>query len=198
MLNLRMDASCGRGLKSQCQVARRVTEEWAGANLFCAACNSDRLRSLPHNSRAIDFACPTCSAPFQLKAGRIWNQRKVPDAGYNAMMRALASDSVPNLLVMQYTSDWHVHNLLIVPSFFFTSAAIEKRKPLAITARRAGWIGCNILLREIADIGKIKVVDDGEPADAMDVRRQYATVRPLADLDVRVRGWTLDVLRLVK
>ncbi len=86
----------------------------------------------------------------------------------------------------------------MVPSFFFTSAAIEKRKPLAPTARRAGWIGCNILLNEIADIGKISVVSNGQPAEASLVRHQYAIVRPLADLNVGFRGWTLDVLRLVR
>jgi type II restriction enzyme len=114
------------------------------------------------------------------------------------MMRALASDRVPNLLVMQYTPEWNVRNLLVIPSFFFTRAAIEKRPPLAATARRAGWIGCNILLSEIADIGKIKIVADGLAIDASAVREQYATVRPLATLKVQARGWTLDVLRLVK
>lgn len=193
-----MNPSCASGLKSGCQIARRVTEGWASENLFCASCDSDSIRTLPHNSQAIDFACPSCSASFQLKAGRRWNERKIPDAGYNAMMRALESDSVPNLLVMQYTVDWHVRNLLVVPSFFFTSAAIEKRKPLGPTARRAGWVGCNILLSEVADIGKIKLVSNGEPEDVSAVRKQYATVRPLADLGVGVRGWTLDVLRLVK
>src|SRR3954468_2632546 len=113
MLNLSMEALCAGGLKSQCQVARRVTETWAAANLFCAACVSDRIQALPHNSQAIDFACPRCSAPFQLKAARVWNERKIPDAGYHAMMRALVSDRVPNLLVMQYTPDWCVRNLLV-------------------------------------------------------------------------------------
>ena len=197
-LNLCMDASCAGGLKSQCQVARRVTEGWAHANLFCAACDSNSVRSLPRNSQAADFACASCSASFELKASRVWSERKIPDAGYHAMMRALTSDSVPNLLVMQYTPDWRVHNLIIVPSFFFTSAAIEKRKPLSATARRAGWVGCNILLAEIADVGKIKVVANGESRDASEVRTQYAAVRPLATLDVQARGWTLDVLRLVK
>ena len=114
------------------------------------------------------------------------------------MMRALASDRVPNLLVMQYTPDWNVRNLLVIPSFFFTPAAIEKRPPLSPTARRAGWIGCNILLSEIADVGKIKVVANGMAVDAATVREQYATVRPLAALNVNARGWTLDVLRLIK
>lgn len=65
-------------------------------------------------------------------------------------------------------------------------------------ADREGWVGCNILLSQIADIGKIKVVANGRVIDASQVREQYATVRPLAALDVRARGWTLDVLRLVK
>ncbi len=198
MLNLSMEVSCAAGLKSRSQVARRVTEGWASANLFCAACTSDHIRAMPHSFQAIDFACPNCSAPFQLKAGRVWNERKVPDAGYHAMMRALAGDQVPNLLVLQYTADWHVQNLLIVPSFFFTPSAIEKRPPLSPTARRAGWIGCNILLSEIADVGKIGIVANGMATPASTVRERYSTVRPLANLNVQARGWTLDVLRLVR
>lgn len=198
LLNLQMLASCAIGLKSQCQIARRVTEGWAGENLYCSSCSSSQLQTMPINSQAIDFLCPQCSATFQLKAGRTWNERKIPDAGYSAMMRALASDAVPNLLVMQYSADWRVRNLLIIPSFFFTPAAIEKRKPLGPTARRAGWVGCNILLSEIAEIGKIRIVIDGKPANPASVRKQYAAVRLFADLTVSLRGWTLDVFRLIK
>lgn len=198
MLDLRMDSSCAAGLKSGCQIARRVTEGWAGGNLYCPSCESRRIRPMPHNSQAVDFICPVCSSVFQLKAGRRWSEAKVPDAGYGAMMRALQSDSVPNLLVLQYTVDWRVRNLLIVPSFFFTPSSIEKRKPLSPTARRAGWIGCNILLSQIAEIGKIRLVRDGRVADAADVRDQYARIRPLATVAVERRGWSLDVLRLVQ
>lgn len=114
------------------------------------------------------------------------------------MVRALRSDSVPNLLVMQYSPDWCVRNLLLVPSFFFSVAAVEKRPPLGATARRAGWVGCNILLREIASDGKIHLVREGEVVPEQTVRANYDRVRPLARLPVSVRGWTLDVLRLVK
>ena len=198
MIDLCMDPSCSNGLKSNCQIARRVTEGWASKNLYCPSCDSDRVQSTRHNTEAVDFTCPHCSAAYQLKASRAWNERKIPDAGFHAMMRALSSDSVPNLLLMQYTANWYVRNLMIVPSFFFSPAAIEKRKPLAPTARRAGWVGCNILLSKIADIGKIRVVSNGQPAEVSAVRTQYASVRPLAKLNVEVRGWTLDVLRLVR
>lgn len=197
-MKLLMSDSCAFGLKSKSQIARRITEGWASENLYCVSCDSNCVQPTPHNTQAVDLRCPGCSAGFQLKAGLTWNERRIPDAGYNAMMRALASDCVPNLLVMQYSTDWRVKNLMMVPSFFFTPAAVERRKPLAATARRAGWIGCNILLSEIADIGKIRVISNGEIVNASEVRKQYAEIRPLAAVDVRLRGWTLDVLRLLK
>ena len=46
----------------------------------------------------------------------------------------------------------------MVPKHFFVPDIIEKRKPLAETARRAGWIGCNIVLKNIPNEGR-KVED---------------------------------------
>jgi len=153
---------------------------------------------MPANSEAVDFTCPGCRSPYQLKAGRQWNERRIPDAGYDAMVRAVKSDAVPNLLVLQYTPDWQVRNLLLVPSFFFSLAAVQKRNPLAPTARRAGWVGCNILLSAIADIGKIKIIAGGHSVPRAEVRCHYARIRPLAQVRADARGWTLDVLRMVK
>jgi type II restriction enzyme len=91
-----------------------------------------------------------------------------------------------------------VRNLLLVPSFFFTTSAVEKRKALSSSARRAGWVGCNILLSAIAPEGKLKIVDDGVAADPAKVRAWYQHVRPLSNINVNLRGWTLDVLKLVR
>ena len=101
MLNLRMDPKSAVGYRSPCQVARRITEAWAEENLYCISCDADHVARLPCNSKAVDFMCPKCRSPYQLKSSRIWNERRVPDAGYQAMMEALRSDSIPNLLLMQ-------------------------------------------------------------------------------------------------
>jgi type II restriction enzyme len=122
----------------------------------------------------------------------------VPDAAYQAMLAAVKSDRTPNLLVMQYSDVYAVLNLMLIPSFFFGPSAVEKRRPLAATARRAGWVGCNILLDAIAPQGKLHLVTGGSLAKPEDIRRQYRALRPLAALDVRVRGWTLDILRIVQ
>lgn len=193
-----MDMTCAMGLRSQCQIVRRVTETWASENLYCVACEADRVTPLPRNSKAKDFTCAKCSAAYQLKSLKTWSDRRVPDAAYDTMMQALRSDAVPNLLVMQYTGDWLVNRLLLIPSFFFSPSAVVRRKPLSSTARRAGWIGCNILLSEIAEDGKIPVISQGIPVAPSIVREQYAAVRPLADVCSATRGWTLDVLRMVR
>jgi len=197
-MNTRMDTTCSTGLRSPSQITRRVTESWARENLYCVACEADRVTPLPHNSKARDFTCAKCSAAYQLKSLKTWSDRRVPDAGYDAMMQALRSDVVPNLLVMQYTDNWLVHRLLLIPSFFFSPSAVERRKPLTSTARRDGWIGCNILLSEIAEDGKIPVILQGAPVAPAVVREQYEAVRPLAEIHTATRGWTLDVLRMVR
>jgi type II restriction enzyme len=197
-LDTRMDPMCAVGFKSRCQTARKVTETWAGVNLYCVACESDHVTPLPSNAEAVDFSCVECGAAYQLKAMRRWNERRVPDAGYDAMMRALKNDSTPNLLLMHYSDDWLVRNLVLVPSFFFSPAAVQKRNPLGPSARRAGWVGCNILLSEIADDGKILVISQGVPEPPQLVRDRFQSVRPLAAINARARGWTLDVLRMIR
>lgn len=194
---LTLDSSLAAGYKSQSQVARRVSEQWGLHNLYCSACDSNHLTQSPNNTPAIDFICPLCEQSYQLKSSSKWNEQKVMDAGYAAMIKAVQSDAVPNLLVMQYSADWQVNNLLLVPSFFFSSSAIEKRKPLGPNARRAGWVGCNILLDAIAPEGKLRLVTDGLVSPAYDVRQQYQQIRPLSQIRVTRRGWTLDVLNVV-
>lgn len=120
------------------------------------------------------------------------------DAGYEAMLRAIRGDRTPNLLLLQYSKSWAVQNLLLVPKMFFTESVIEKRKPLGPNARRAGWIGCNILLGEIPSDGKIPMISGGVPVRKKRVREEFSRVKQLAEIPPSLRGWTLDVLRAVR
>jgi len=172
--------------------------EGPGANLYCVVCDSDHLNTSPNNAKGIDFVCPKCDSSYQLKASKRWSEKRIPDAGYSAMVAALQSDRIPNLLVMQYSPNWSVRNLMLVPSFFFSPAAIEKRRPLGPSARRAGWIGCNILLTAISNQGKIRMITDGSIRESLAIRGQYNIIKPLASVDASVRGWTLDILRILQ
>lgn len=115
------------------------------------------------------------------------------------MKRAILEDRTPNLYVLHYDlAAWAVRTVILVPHFAFALSAVERRPPLAPTARRAGWIGCNILLDKIPRDARIPVVHDGKPRPTTEVRRAYNRLRPLEKLKVEKRGWTLDVLQAVQ
>ena len=70
---------------------------------------------------------------------------------------------------MRYAlATWEVRDLLLIPSFMFSESAVIKRlvapkrneggKPLAATARRAGWVGCNIALNRVPVEARIFLV----------------------------------------
>jgi len=197
-MNLQCTAELASAYRAGPQIARVVSEAWCAREVYCPACDSDHLIQTKTNTRAIDFTCPECEQAFQLKSMRNWNPRKIPDAGYEAMLAAIRSDTAPNLLVLQYSTTWTVRNLLLIPRAFFTESVIERRKPLSSTARRAGWIGCNILLTNIPRDGKIAVISSGLPLPEAKVRDEFSRVRRLAELPPSLRGWTVDVLRAVR
>ena len=154
---------------------------------------------MPHNTAVIDFLCQHCRASYQLKSQSRPLGGKITDAGYEKMCEAIREDRTPNLLAMYYDPvTWRVRRLILVPRFAFSEAAIEKRKPLRAGARRAGWVGCNILLAQIPADAKLPVIEDGEPSDPETVRKGYARLKPLAAIEPRQRGWTLDVLAAVR
>jgi len=197
-MNLRCQVDLAGSYKSGAQIARILSEDWCSRELYCPACDSNRILKSKTNTPAIDFTCPSCGQPFQLKSSRVWNPRKIADAGYDAMVRAIRCDRAPNLLLMQYSSEWYVRNVLLVPRVFFTESIVERRKPLSKSAQRAGWVGCNILLGDIPDDGKIPVVSEGVPQPEHIVRREFDRVRGLAQLPPTLRGWTIDVLNSVR
>src|SRR5262249_34613689 len=140
---LEMPGSLAASYKSAAQRARVVTEGWAQHNLFCPACTSESLVSSPANTRAVDFVCGQCSQVFQLKGKSSPIADKIVDGSYSALISSLKSDRVPNLFLLQYDRPaWLVVNLTLIPHFAFSSSAVECRKPLSVSARRAGWIGC--------------------------------------------------------
>jgi type II restriction enzyme len=114
------------------------------------------------------------------------------------MIQAILSEQVPNLYLLRYSREWFITDLLLIPSFFFTESVIEKRKPLSPSARRAGWVGCNILLENIPQDGRISVVARGIVNSPSRVRTEYQRLQPLRTLAPKTRGWTLDVLNVVR
>ena len=198
-MNLSMTGTLAADYRSGAQRARVVTESWGESNLYCPNCSSPKLTWLEPGHPASDFSCPECRFWFQLKSQRARIGDSITDGAYRAMMNAIRHDETPNFYFMQYElATWRVKNLLLVPSFAFPPSAIIKRKPLSSTARRAGWVGCNIALNRVPADARIAVITESAVLPASEVREQFKRVKPLKDLSVTQRGWTLDVLNIVR
>lgn len=197
ILNLPIEVS--RQYKNPSQKARVMTEAWAASNLYCPACIASNLRQATNNAEVIDFSCGSCGSLFQLKAKRNALGSKIVDAGYAAMLRAIANDSLPHFLLLTYDfREAMVKDLLLIPDCCLPNSAIEPRKPLASTARRAGWIGCNILLDLVPPDGRIPMIISGKVVPEASVRKQFHDARRLKKVPPPTRGWTLDVLTVLR
>ena len=197
-MDLRLPTEGLANYKSASQRARICSESWGTQNLYCPCCESNRLTQLPGNTPAVDFRCPQCETGFQLKCSTKPFGRRLLDGAYSKMRHAILHDDTPHFFLLSYALDsMRVQNLLCIPDFAITESALEKRNPLAPTARRAGWVGCNILLDRIPVDARISIVKENRPAPPSEVRHAYNRLKPLASLKLENRGWTLDVLNAI-
>lgn len=196
-MNLHFDESVAVNYKSASQKIRIMSEYWLTRNLFCPCCGNVHIDKLPNNSPVADARCENCGEVFELKSKKNSIGAKVMDGAYHTMIERITGNLNPQLLLMQYSSKMFVSNLLFIPKFFFTPDIIEKRKPLSSNARRAGWVGCNILYEKIPVQGKIEIVRGGKEIEVAEVLRCYDKVKRLQTNNLNLRGWIMDVLDCV-
>jgi len=166
--------------------------------LNCGCNTSPKLLVTPANTRTVDFLCPSCNAAYQLKSSSKPFGKRILGASYRATIGAFKRGEAPHLLLLHYSAEWVVISLTLVPSFSISTSAIEQRPPLGPTARRAGWIGCNIVLDQVPETAKLNLVTSGKEALSKDIRATFMRVQPLDKLGIEARGWTLDILRVIQ
>lgn len=91
-----------------------------------------------------------------------------------------------------------IDSLTAIHHLFLTPNVLVKRKPLSTTARRAGWVGCNIRLDQIAMDARILVVGDGQPCEPRLVRSAFRRFDGLKEIAPSARGWTTLTLHVIR
>ncbi|MGB9114143.1 DpnI domain-containing protein [Bradyrhizobium sp.] len=181
------------------QSARAWTEAWVSTQAYCPHCGNAKMSQFPNNSPLADFFCTSCSEEFELKSQKGKFGAKVLDGEFKTKCERLAASNNPNLLLMNYDlKSLAVVNLFIVPKHFFVRDIIEERKPLAATARRAGWIGSKILLDRVPASGKIHIVWGGIVRPKELVLAEWQKTLFLRNESPETRGWLLDVMKCVE
>ena len=181
------------------QSARSWTETWVRDQAFCPNCGNSRIDSFPANQPVADFFCSSCNEEYELKSQKTKFGGRITDGAFRTMCERLAASNNPNLFLLNYDlRRLSVTSLFVVPKHFFVREIIEERKPLALTARRAGWIGCNILLNQIPEAGKIFIVRDGIVQPKELVLEQWQKPLFLRREATDNRGWLIEVMKCVE
>lgn len=181
------------------QSARAWTEQWVHNQVYCPNCGGPKINAFPNNSPVADFYCAACKEEYELKSQKSAFGSKVLDGAFRTKCERLAASNNPSLFLLNYDlKKLSVTNFFVVPKHFFLREIIEERKPLAATARRAGWIGSHILLNQIPESGKIFIVRAGKPEPKESVLAKWKRTLFLREEGQDARGWLIEVMKCVE
>lgn len=184
--------------KSRSQQIRVLSEGWVAENGYCLRCDSNHLSPTRANTRTRDFVCDVCFHGYELKSKQGRFSTKILDGAYETMLRSIETNNTPTFLLLEYSSPWIVTSLTAVHHSLISRTSIEPRKPLSPTARRAGWVGCHIVLPAIALDGQIPLVRGGCLLPKMEPRRAFARLEGLALLAPETKNWAATILRIAR
>jgi type II restriction enzyme len=180
------------------QNARAWTEEWAAQWLYCPNCGNSRLTRFAANLPVADFFCGSCSDQYELKSKKGEFGPKITNGAYGKKIERLKSETNPNFILLKYNFERkEVSSVCMIPKHFFTPDIVQARPPLGPQARRAGWIGSNIVISQIPAAGRIYLVRDGIITPKELVVSAWQRTRFLRDAGFEARGWLLDVMKCV-
>lgn len=197
-MELTCDLDIAQEYKSSPQRARVISEHWFSRNGYCLACECNSLVASVPNTKAMDFSCGVCGHTYELKAFLKRPPKSLVDGAYASLIARINSNSAPTLCLLGRSESWQINFLTAIHSSFLTPWVIEKRRPLAQHARRAGWIGCNIRLDRIPADGEITVIGDGICLPRDKVRNNFRRYLPLTQLPADERGWTTLTISVIR
>jgi len=198
-MNLHFNTKLAVDYKSNSQKIRVLSEDWVDQQIFCPNCGQKSIDNYESNKPVADFYCSNCKEDYELKSKKNNIGNKIVDGAYRTMIERLNGNNNPNFFFLSYDSrKYEVINFLVIPKHFFIPDIIEKRKPLPPTAKRAGWVGCNILLKSIPEAGRIYYIKNHISLPKQKVINSWQKTEFLRkEKNVSSKGWLLDTMRII-
>jgi type II restriction enzyme len=199
-MKLQFNSAIAVNYSSNSQKIRVITEDWVRKQVFCPNCGHAPVEKYENNKPVADFFCSNCREDYELKSKSSAIGAKIVDGAYRTMIERLQSSTNPNFFLLSYGLETlNVTNFMVIPKHFFVPVIIEKRKPLASTARRAGWVGCNIDLRSVPESGKIFFVKAGRLEPKATILATWQKTLFLRDeKDLSTKSWMVDVMNCIE
>jgi len=199
-MQLKFNTKLSEKYKSNSQKARVLTENWVDDFAYCPNCGYIDLEKYKNNKPVADFYCLNCKEDYELKGKQDGVGTKIIDGAYRTMIERLQSSNNPNFFLLNYDlHNFEVRDFFVIPKHFFVPEIIEKRKPLSSIARRTGWIGCNILLNNIPQTGKIFFIRNKQIVSKKEVLIGWKkTLFLKEEKEILVKGWLIDIMRCIE
>jgi type II restriction enzyme len=180
---------------SHSQQIRVISEYWVNKSIFCPNCGND-ISNFENNKPVADFYCKQCFEEYELKSKQGSMGTKIVNGAYSTMIERINSKNNPNFFFLTYEKNtFEIKNFFTIPKYFFIPDIIEKRTPLNLDARRAGWVGCNIVMNNIPDFGKIFYIQNGVVISKDNVLYHWSITEFVKSThNIEAKGWLLDVL----
>lgn len=196
-MNLGFNNKLSYNYISNSQKIRILSENWVLNEIYCPSCGGV-ISDYVNNKPVADFYCTKCIEDFELKSKKGKIGKKVSAGAYSQMIQRINSPAKPNFFFMGYLESLSVNDFFVVPKHFFVSDIIEKRKPLKETARRAGWVGSNILFSKIPKAGQIFYIENGKEVSKKDVLEKWQKTIFLKQITKsESKGWILDIMNCI-
>lgn len=196
-MDLDFNTELAKDYSSKPQIIRVLTENWVLNNSYCPSCGEKPLNEFENNRPVADFYCTGCMEQFELKSkgGKLTNT--IADGAYSTMIERINSTNNPNFFFLTYTKQWSVNDFLIIPKQFFTPEIIIRRKALAKTAKRAGWVGCHIDISRVSQAGKVFLVKNTNVVNRDKVKEAFNKTLFIRDKKLDSKGWVIDILKCI-
>lgn len=197
-MDLFFNFSKADGYHSSSQRIRKLSEDWVETNMYCPRCGAMSIFCFPNNQSVADFFCVKCKSQFELKSKKGNIANIIPGGSYEKMINRIGSDTNPDFFFLSYDKQTVcVKSFIIVPKHFIVPDLIAQRKALSPEARRAGWIGCNILFHLIPEQGRIFAINNGTILNKEGVVAQMNRAYSIKTKNIESRSWLNDILNCV-
>jgi type II restriction enzyme len=144
--------------KSESRIVGEACEYYIKNNIKCVRCDDNNFEKCKPNEQSKDLICISCNQKYQIKAkcatqkqvNNIKNKNSFNTIGgeYSTTLKNI-NDQIDYLIILYEKQSYKIINIFYIKNENINSNCIMPRKPLSITAKRAGWQGCNILFDNI-------------------------------------------------
>ena len=143
---------------SEGRIVGEACEQYIKKNIKCLRCNDINYEKCKTNEQSKDLICISCNQKFQIK-GKNVTQKQVQNIKNKNAFNTIGGEysttikninqQIDYLIILYEKQSYKILNILYIKTENINYTCIMPRKPLSITAKRAGWQGCKILFDNI-------------------------------------------------